>query len=361
MDAADYQRELKEYERRLAGELGHQAVPDDVWGHVMKHEFVYDAIIGDDASWQELVDEAKARLRESLEETGSRLPPGRGTGEGAHGAPHEIAVDVSEKARMRAEAFAEVAANMAHSNPGVRRFRKKHLRNSGLLSEEEARAFLDEHGGPHSTALVVRQLLKLADQLVKTYRWRRGDAAWFVLTGLTPPTRPLEVGGLINNAPKHPGTPQTLIPDSSPPRYIAAVPRARDYHPSTAYITITADVWVDAREVEKAYRDAQRQILGGDARQLPDCTLEVAKFVSRRMRDHPGEPWAERLRAWNEAYPPGCQHYKDHRSLSRPFEEKFAYREYNLPNWRGRETRTPYEEYEADWWRRRSETHEKKP
>ena len=74
-------------------------------------------------------------------------------------------------------------------------------------------------------------------------------------------------------------------------------------------------------------------------------TLEVVKFVARRMREHPEERWKEHLRAWNEEHPEW--RYKDLRGLLHVF-ERFAYRDYHTPNLRPRE-KTPYDAYYEDW------------
>lgn len=350
MDASDYQQEQEKCRTWLAEEMRLEAVPDAVWGYVNEpYGLVYCAIIYNDVgSWQELVQGARERLRKSLREVGGIVPPGREKGEGARAAPYEIAVEPSDEARRRAEAFAEVAVNMAHAHPDVRKFRQLYL-GGQLLSEEEARGWLDKQGGPRLRDVLgqragprKKKLLKLASKLSNTYRWREGDAAWFILTGhAPPPSGPIEAKAHISSASKRDGTPPTLVPGSSPPRYIDGVPRPRDYHPNTALITVSADVWVGAVEVAQAFRDAQRQVLGGDPKPLTggDRTLEVVKFVARRMREYPGEPWKESLHAWNQTYPKW--QYNDFRTLRQAF-ERFAYREYHLPNWQGRE-KTPYE------------------
>ncbi len=78
-----------------------------------------------------------------------------------------------------------------------------------------------------------------------------------MLTGHTPPVRPLEVRASVNLAPEHAGTPRNIIPDSDPPRYVAEVPKPTDYHPNTARISVTADAWLNAKEVGRAFRNAQ--------------------------------------------------------------------------------------------------------
>lgn len=317
--------------------LGREDVPDEVWEHVIKLGLVHDAIKhGDDGSWRELLTEAKDRLRELREDAGMLIPPGRGKGEGARSVPQEIALEPSEHATERAEAFAEIAGIMGNRHPKVTQFRRMHL-GGRLLTDGEAREFLNRRcDGPrpttHGANAVSRKLWKLAEKLSKTYLWQENDAMWFVLTGYVPSVKPLEVRVLI-----------------TPPRSMGLPPVPKDYHPSTARITITADAWVSAGEVEGAFRDAQRQILGGDARTTRKArTLAVVKFVARWMRDHPEKSWEELLRAWNETYPKW--RYKDFRGLRQAF-ERFVHREYNIPNYR-RAEKTPYQAYRDEWMKR---------
>src|SRR5215213_7163489 len=284
---------------RLAQELGEDDVPDDVWGHVSKLGLLYNAITGGgEEAWQELVGEAKAYMKESHEQNETYVqPPGRGKDRGA---PDEVAVEPSENVAKRAEALSEVLATMGDSHPDVQRFRRKYL-NGRLLTKEEARSFLDERGGPQGTGKAVRktapnpkwylhpqakryptpidmrELLGLADKLRKTYGWREGDGLMFVLTGHIPPVRPLEVEMFIHTS-------------TGPNRY---------YNPIMARITVTVPAWVSPEEVEGAFGDAQRQLLRG----VPppptrgERTLEVVKFVARRMRECDEETWEERWKA----------------------------------------------------------------
>jgi hypothetical protein len=131
----------------------------------------------------------------------------------------------------------------------------------------------------------MRELLGLADKLSKTYGWRKGDALWFVLTAYIPPVRRLEVEMFIHTS-------------TGPSRY---------YNPITARITVTAPAWVNPEEVEGAFGDAQRQLLRGDPPPptRDERTLEVVKFVARRMREHGEETWETRWKAWKRTCPEG--------------------------------------------------------
>jgi hypothetical protein len=263
---------------------------------------------------------------------------------GAHAPPAEIAVEPSENSLKRARAFSEMAAALAENHPDIKRFRRRRLHNR-LLTYDGSRTYLDRHDGPDGPSWIMRELRKLAERLAYTYRWREGDAIWFVLTGHAPLVGPLEVSVAVSQTSRYPGTPRTLIPGSSPPRYHAADPRTADYYPSTATITVTADVWVDAKEVERVFRKTQRHILGGDARPLEERTLEVVKFVAQRMREYPQESWADRCRAWNATCPQEWR-YENYRGFRQTF-KRFAnrlHKPFNLPNFPLPEP-TPYQAY----------------
>ncbi len=194
----------------------------------------------------------------------------------------------------------------------------------------------------HGIKPVARKLWKLAERLSKTYLWREEDAVWFVLTGHAPSVRPLEVRGYI-----------------TPPQHMAIGRIPREYHPYTARITITADAWLNVKEVTRAFRDAQRQILaGGDAAgRTPERTLEVVRFVARRIRERGEEDWGTLWRAWNKTCPKGWR-YRNERNFKQTYErfvEGVVYREYEWPNYRLPE-KTPYQSYRNDWLKKRKGT-----
>ena len=344
MDASDYREELEECRKSLAAKLGYEDVPDAVWGYVDKLELPYTAItVSDDESWQELESEAREYLRTQRDEAALyAAPPGRS---GERRAPDEIAVGISENSSKRAEAFSEVAAALAGNNPHVAGFRRRRL-GERVLNDQEARAFMNNQGGPYGTGTDLRRLQTVAKKLNETYRWPEGDAAWFVLTGHAPQVRPLEVRASVNNTPMHAQRQVIERARGNRPARNRPAERVRDYHASTARISLTADAWLDAGEVERAFRDAQRQILGGDAKRRDDRTLEVAKFVARRMRERGEETWRERWKAWNRMHAKEW-HYGDYRGFRQAF-ERFVHRFYNLPNYKLRES-TPYEAYRKDW------------
>jgi hypothetical protein len=347
LDAGDWERALGECRAWLAEQREEEDVPDDVWGYMMMLGLPFDVIVQDD-------DESRRQLLAAAGDYGKTARGGSGSlgydrGEGRVGLS-EIAMKPSRNAARRAEAFAEVAAMLADNHPGVRQFRRDYLRST-LLTYDEARAWLDSQGGPYGTGGKLKKLLKLADKLSRTYRWREGDGAYFVLTDHVPPVRPLEVSVSIRHASKIGARPRTLIPGKSPPRYIAAPPAPADYLPNTARITTTADAWVNAKEVMNAFRDAQRQILDGAdaAGPTPERTLELVRFVARRIREHGEKDRGACWRAWNRKYPEwsyGSERY--FRQTFERFMEGVVYRTYELPNYRLQE-KTPFERYRDDW------------
>jgi len=264
--------------------------------------------------------------------------------------PYQIAVKVKEDTLRRAQAFAEVAAMLADNHPDVGWFRREYLRGT-LLTDDEARAWLDSQGGPYGTGGKLRKLLKLAAKLSRNYRWREGDGVYFILTGHVPPVRTLEVSASVRHASKIGPRPRTPLPGKSPARHLAAAPAPAAFLPNTARITITTDAWVNVKEVARAFRDAQRQIRpGADAAgPMPTRTLEVVSFVARWMREHGEEDWGALWRSWNTKYPEW--RYGSKQYLQQTFErftEGFVYRTYELPNYRLRK-KTPFEEYRDDW------------
>jgi hypothetical protein len=331
----------------LAARLG-KDIPEAVADN-LPEDLLSAAYFGDEEEhWRDVEDYALRLLDAHHHAPGTSVPPGR---DAERGAPEKIAVKLPEHVTKRAEVLAEVAATICTNYPEVRRFRRKIL-GGRLLTNEEARAFLDERGGPYGTNRAARkntkarkrllegtegpfrtpvemkQLLRLAEKLSNYYPWEEGDALWFVLTGHAPPVRPLEV---------------TI---SMP---LFATPGS--HVPSTARITITAQAWVKAEHAERAFRDAQRQVLGGDPSSPRDeRTLEVVKFVARRIREHGKESWEQRRKAWNETCRKGWR-YKTYRSFGqvyKRFAEQYVYRDYNQPNFDLRE-RTPYNMYRDDW------------
>jgi hypothetical protein len=353
LDIGEVERSLLDCRKWLADQLEEEDIADDVWGYLIKGGLPFDVILHKDAeSRQQLVAEAKAYVKKPRGDS-SGFEPGRSD---VSLTLSEIAVKPPKNALRRAEGFAEIAALLADKHPEVRRFRRMHVLperdrlltdeeapHDQFLSDEEARGFLERWcGGPlpvrRGPKAVAVRLWKLAEKLSNIYLWREGDAVWFVLTGHAPSVRPIEVRAVI-----------------TPPQDKALARIPSEYHPNTARITVTADAWVNVKDVSRAFREGQQQILaGGDAAgPTPERTLEVIRFVARRERKCGEEDWETRWRAWNESCPESWR-YLNENNFKQTFErfvQGVVYRTYQLPNYRLPE-RTPYRAYRDDWTKR---------
>lgn len=291
MDATDYQAALERCAEELATRLGMDEIPNDVWGYVVKLGLPLAPILGGrDADWQELMNETRVRLKDLREEFGTAVvPPDRARRD----VPEEVAVELSEYSNQRGQVLSEVAAALAKLNPRVRRTRQELFGGpEETVDAQEASKLLQDM--PRSS--LARH--NLIGDLGSQYGWRSNDAAWFVLTGQAPPIRPVVVKV-----------------DRSRRRYQKVL---RDHYLETVRITIAAHVWVRAEEVEKVFRDVQRQVLGGDNRSLRKRSLDVARFVARQIEEHGREPWSKRWGRWKRYAPPEWG-YKNERQLRQVF------------------------------------------
>jgi hypothetical protein len=310
LDLADLDQELEKCRSVLANRLGINEVPDAVWGYVVRLGFVYDAIIHSD--YEELVKEAKARLKGLREESphSSSNPPGCEN----RIVRAEAEVALSDQTRKRGQVFEEVAAALAADHPDVRRYRNTYVPNC-LLSRDEAGTYLEENGS------AVEDLGRVAEKLTKAYRWREGDAKWFVLTGDIPLVLPLTVT-------------------------VSETVSIQDFHPNTARIIITSEPWVPVDEIKSVYQVVQRQILGGDCRPKDDRTLDAVRFVARQMRAYGNEPWTKLTERWNRVQGDPKRRYKSRGGLLQAF-ERFVHPIYNPVRWRPYKP-TPYQAWENE-------------
>jgi hypothetical protein len=312
MDAQEFLLELDHCQTWLAAQLNREDVPDAVWGHVLKLGLPYEVITGgDDRSRRELVDEAKAYLRASHDESpgyGGRLSRGS-----ERGAREEVELGLDAYTLKRGQAFSEVTAALANTRGDVRSFRERYL-GGRLLSDEEAATFLEDLEANcrsfDTNARKTRdELYKLADLLARAYRWREGDgegdARWFVLTGNVPEVRPVVV---------------------------AVARHWSRRNPNWAQVILTIEPWVDAREVARLYKAVQKQVLGkAENKKTSDHVLDAVRFVAQQIREHGDESWSRRVERWNRAHPE--QRYKDFRGLRQAF-ERFVHPTYHRPKWR---------------------------
>jgi hypothetical protein len=151
---------------RLAERLDLEDLPDVVADNLDPH-LLWDAFyIDDEGHWAELETEARKLLNIFYEGPGNSRPPGRGKDRGA---PDEVAVNPSEDVTKRADALAEIVATLSNNHPDVQRFRRRYLPGR-LLTDEEAREFLNERGGPQETGKAVRRI-------ARNPKWARHPAA----------------------------------------------------------------------------------------------------------------------------------------------------------------------------------------
>jgi hypothetical protein len=115
-------------------------------------------------------------------------------------------------------------------------------------------------------------LLDLAESLGGEYRWRASEAAAYVLEGIVPSVRLLEVATSFHVAPSLRGQ---------------------------ATINLAVDPAVPMGEVARAYRQAQLAVLPSPARVPNERTMAAIVFVSQRRREEPTVPWRELMEAFN--------------------------------------------------------------
>jgi hypothetical protein len=293
----------------LKKELGvREAVFDALWQDLESRRWLSDYDQGG-CSEHDLLDAAQEALEtyqsiaSATGDAAQLSPPGRDGRE----VPKEVSVQLDDYTQKRAKTFSQLAAALADTHPGVREFRKRVLGGENVrLTEEQASQFLYEANVSERQKMILDELSSLAKRLSRAYRWREDAAKWFVLTGGAPYVQPLSV---------------TVSDHVS----------IEDYYPNTASIALTVEAWVDAKDVERVYRDVQRQVLGGDNRKKSGRTLDVVLFIARQIRDHGREAWSKRVERWNKAHPE--RSYKSFRELRQVY-ERFLHPSYNAPKYK---------------------------
>jgi hypothetical protein len=156
----------------------------------------------------------------------------------------------------------------------VRRFKLLTRRETVAFPGEDFTAIARTAVWPGS---VLDELRELSGRLAEHNRWQEAQATWFILTGAIPVQGPVRV------------TQHTSSRASGPDEQV---------------VTVTAAAWVPVEVVARAYRVAQRELLGGANRPLSERNLSLFRFVVSRM-DTPGRrPSWEALRlAWNREHP----------------------------------------------------------
>ena len=179
----------------------------------------------------------------------------------------------------RARTISEVWAALADERPDVTEFRQSVL-DGRLLSFKEASAVVE---APSDTLdeLHALELRKLGSILANDYYgWDEEGAIWYVLTGKAPWLRPVRI-------------------------------RARGKLPVPYQIPLQYDVtfsvlpWVPAKEIERAYRSVQQQLLEETtSRETGVRILEVVQFWWEQFRTRgPMPSWPAWFELWNQAHP----------------------------------------------------------
>jgi hypothetical protein len=96
-------------------------------------------------------------------------------------------------------------------------------------------------------------------------------------------------------------------------------------------ITLAVAPWVNAKEVERAYRLIQRQVIGKGSRPLSLRSMTVFRFVEELLSSNEGTrpSWRKLLTLYNERYPKGHKlHFKvkdeDPRNFQHTYERAYA-------------------------------------
>lgn len=292
----------------LKRELGvTEAAFDEIWQLLKSRYYLAEYARGQSSATDVLhaaqeIKEAYECIASAQGDAAQLSPPGR---EGRE-VPKEVSVQLDDYSQKRAQVFSELAAALADTHPSVRTFRERFLGAENVrLTQERASQFLYEGHNSERQRTALDELSRLAKRLSRAYRWREDAAEWFILTGQAPYVQPLSV---------------------TVSEYVSI----EDHYPNTARIALTAEVWVDAKDVERVYRDVQRQVLGGDNRKKANSTLEAVLFVARQIREHGAEAWSKRVERWNEAQP--GRRYKSFRELRQVY-ERFVHPSYKAPKY----------------------------
>jgi hypothetical protein len=192
--------------------------------------------------------------------------------------PIELEPWDSSYVRARARAISEVWAALADERPDVTVFRQTVL-GERLLSPTEASSIVDAPGGTLDERREL-ELRKLGSILANDYYgWDEEGAIWYVLTGKAPRLRPVRV-------------------------------RARGKHPVEYYVPFQYDVtfsilpWVPVKEIERAYRKVQEQLLEETPRETDTRILDVVQFWWEQFRARgPMPSWPAWFELWNQTHP----------------------------------------------------------
>jgi len=267
-----------------------------IWSKLKDERWLSDYDRGE-VTEEDILDEAKkyedvlCKVRRQWGEGVRYLPPARPD----RVIPEKVSVELDGYTRKRAETASEVAATFADKHPEVRGFRRTYLGGEYVrLTEEQAQEFLDYP----PTGEILDELLSLAQKLGWHYRWTYRDTWLFLLTGIVPHILPLRLH--YNYVRDEQNSPEP-------------------HYPNMAEITLIVEPWIDAKDVERVYRDVQRQVLGGDNRKKDERTMEAVSFVARLIRQHSGLSWSEMKERWNRSQNDPAWRYSSRGGLHQVF------------------------------------------
>jgi hypothetical protein len=122
---------------------------------------------------------------------------------------------------------------------------------------------------------VLYRLGWVARRLSSRYPWHEADAAWYVLTGETPPIPPLSISTQIR--------------------------RRGDF--DHVRVTITAEPWLSPRSIARAYGLEQHRFLGSRGRVMAPKGIRLFAFVVSQLDSRGRLPsWRRLMREWNKRH-----------------------------------------------------------
>jgi hypothetical protein len=156
---------------------------------------------------------------------------------------------------------------------------------------------------------VLDTLLRVCSALSNRYPWDKSQAAWFVLTGITPLIFPIEAEYREQTDPDYAQQNREEVARAGwGDEQLIGVP-------DTSQIKLAIEPWVSPDHVREVYQDLRRRVLG-DKKQPWERNLRVYAFVKARKGkdEHSALPvlWNREVQKdWHYAHPQGFwQAYK---------------------------------------------------